>query len=204
VADWQVIQGDFREKGNQIADESVDLIFTDPPYDKKTVPLYKDLAQLGQRVLKQNGSLLCYAGHYALPEIMNLMAPYLRYWWIISLRYTSCARLPGKWVLVNWKPILWFVKGGRRDHCYVIDGFSPMKPEKGLHPWQQPVSEALFYIEQLTSEKDMVLDPFMGSGTTGCACVMSERDFIGIDISEDCCNISSKRIAEVVMQKVLI
>jgi len=39
-----------------------------------------------------------------------------------------------------------------------------------------------------------VLDPFMGSGTTGCACVLEDRDFIGIEMSEEYFEIAKKRI----------
>lgn len=39
----RLIQGDFREKGKEIPDNSIDLIFTDPPYDEESLPLYRDL-----------------------------------------------------------------------------------------------------------------------------------------------------------------
>ena len=57
----QLYQGDFREVGQQIPDQSIDLIFTDPPYmDEDSLDLYRGLAELGNRVLKDGGSCLCY------------------------------------------------------------------------------------------------------------------------------------------------
>ena len=49
-------------------------------------------------------------------------------------------------------------------------------------------------IKMLTYKGDVILDPFMGSGTTGVACKELERSFIGIDISEEYCEIAKKRI----------
>ena len=56
----EVYVGDFREKGHEIADNSVDLIFTDPPYAGEYVPLFGDLAQFAARVLIDGGSLITY------------------------------------------------------------------------------------------------------------------------------------------------
>ena len=47
-----------------------------------------------------------------------------------------------------------------------------------------------FYGKTWSNEKDVVLDPFMGSGTTGKMAILSNRDFIGIDISKEYCEIS--------------
>jgi DNA modification methylase len=59
-------------------------------------------------------------------------------------------------------------------------------------------------IERYTNEGDIILDPFMGSGTTGVACVQTGRNFIGIEISEEYFRIAEKRIAEAQMQPRLI
>jgi transcriptional regulator with XRE-family HTH domain len=64
-----VIAGDYRDKGPAVADNSVDLIFTDPPYNAKTVPQYADLARFAARVLVPGGSLITYLGHYAIHDV---------------------------------------------------------------------------------------------------------------------------------------
>jgi len=59
-------------------------------------------------------------------------------------------------------------------------------------------------IENYTNEGDTILDPFMGSGTTGVACVQTGRNFIGIEIDPTYFAIAEKRIAEAQMQPRLI
>jgi DNA modification methylase len=55
-------------------------------------------------------------------------------------------------------------------------------------------------IEKVSSKGDTILDPFMGSGTTGVACVQTGRNFIGIEIDEKYFAIAQKRIAEAQLQ----
>jgi len=181
----------------QIEDESVDMIFTDPPYSEDSISLYGDLAKLGARVLKPGGSLICYAGHYALPEIFSLMTPHLRFWWTLACEHGgNSARLPGKWVFVGWKPMLWFVKEGRRDKEYVADIFKSTQPDKSLHEWQQDTSEAAYYIEHLTGQGDIVLDPFCGSGTTLVAAINLGRLIIGVDQDRESIETTRERLDE--------
>ena len=68
----RVIVGDYREQGAAIDDGTVDLIFTDPVYHREAIPEYGDLAQFAARKLVDGGSLICYVGHYAIPEILPL------------------------------------------------------------------------------------------------------------------------------------
>jgi site-specific DNA-methyltransferase (adenine-specific) len=49
-------------------------------------------------------------------------------------------------------------------------------------------------VEYLTNEGDLVLDPFLGSGTTAVACRLLNRNYIGIDISPEYCEIARKRV----------
>lgn len=72
--------------------------------------------------------------------------------------------------------------------------------EARVHPTQKLVSLMAWLIEQYTQPGDLVLDPFMGSGTTGVACVRTGRRFIGIEISEQYFKIAQRRIAEAQMQ----
>ena len=65
--------GDMKTLGENIADNSIDLIFTDPPYNEASLSLYGDLARLADRVLKPGGSLITYVGHYALFKINDLI-----------------------------------------------------------------------------------------------------------------------------------
>jgi len=72
-----------------------------------------------------------------------------------------------------------------------------------LHPTQKPIPVMEWCILHLTNEGDTILDPFMGSGTTGVACVKLNRNFIGIEINPDYFAIAQKRIADAQMQQAL-
>lgn len=63
-----------------------------------------------------------------------------------------------------------------------------------VHPTEKPINLMEFYINNSTNENETVLDPFMGSGTTGVACKNLNRDFIGIEMQEDYFNIATKRV----------
>lgn len=73
------------------------------------------------------------------------------------------------------------------------------KIRKGsLHPTQKPVALLEYLIKTYTNEGETVLDNCMGSGSTGVACVNTNRNFIGIELDENYFNIAKKRIEEVI------
>jgi site-specific DNA-methyltransferase (adenine-specific) len=73
------------------------------------------------------------------------------------------------------------------------------------HPTVKPLA-LMRYLVRLTKTPTggLVLDPFAGSGTTGMACVMEGRDFVGVELDESYCAIARARIAEAAMQRVLL
>ena len=73
---------------------------------------------------------------------------------------------------------------------------SPKKHEKkfGRHPTQKPLELINRILLATTKEQDYVLDPFAGSGTTGLACKINNRNFIGIEIEKNYVSLSKKRI----------
>ena len=91
--------------------------------------------------------------------------------------------------------IIFFHKGrrfinGKRD-SNVLE-FAKTKNE--LHPTQKPVDMLEFMIEKFSDESDTILDPFMGSGSTGVACINTGRNFIGMELDETYFNIAKERI----------
>ena len=67
--------------------------------------------------------------------------------------------------------------------------------ERGtLHPTQKPVDLLEYLIKTYTNEGALILDNCMGSGSTGVACVNTNRDFIGIELDKDYFNIAKQRI----------
>ena len=71
------------------------------------------------------------------------------------------------------------------------------KRDRGLHPTQKPVALLEYLIKTYTNEHGLVLDFTMGSGSTGVACVNTNRKFIGIELDENYFNIAKERIKEV-------
>lgn len=65
---------------------------------------------------------------------------------------------------------------------------------KKKHPTEKPVELINIFVKNSSNENDLVLDPFMGSGTTGVACINSNRKFIGIELDENYFNIAQERI----------
>jgi len=65
---------------------------------------------------------------------------------------------------------------------------------RGLHPTQKPVALMEYLIRTYTNEGETVLDNCMGSGTTGVACVNTNRNFIGIELDKGYFDIATERI----------
>lgn len=72
--------------------------------------------------------------------------------------------------------------------------------EKAGHPTQKPVKLMQWCLSFLPDGIEIILDPFMGSGTTGVACAKMGRKFIGIELDEDYYNIACKRIEDAYKQ----
>ena len=77
---------------------------------------------------------------------------------------------------------------------------SPKKIEKefGKHPTQKPLQLLDYIIKASTNEKDLVLDPFNGSGTTGVSCISNNRNYIGIEKDKSYCKLSAKRFSKMI------
>ena len=189
--------GDFREISSNIPDASVDLIFTDPPYDRKSIQLYDGLGEFAARVLRPGGSLITYVGQIQLPDAVADLAKHLRYWWTCSCYHSDAkSRMTEYGIVVGWKPMLWFVKETRGDkHTFISDVVSGAR-EKSHHEWQQSEAEARYFIELLTEQDGFVVDPFCGGGTTPVACIALGRKWAAFEIDEANLASASVRIAE--------
>ena len=72
--------------------------------------------------------------------------------------------------------------------------FKSITGKSCLHPTQKPVDLLEYLIRTYTNENDLVLDFTMGSGSTGVACINTNRKFIGVEINEKYFNIAKDRI----------
>jgi DNA methylase len=184
----------------RLAPESTPLVFTDPPYHDDTLPVYADLGRLAAQTLTPGGSLITYAAHHRLPEIVGMLqqAGLTFFWPIVMLHTGRQARMTEYGIVVTYKPLLWFVKGSFRCRdamTFVTDSIASA-PEKDLHPWQQGTIEARYYIEQLTQPGDLVVDPFCGGGTTAVAALQAHRQWITCDVDEASVILARRRVME--------
>ena len=89
-----------------------------------------------------------------------------------------------------------------KSYPKTIKRFKSVPNSKGrLHPSQKPVALLKYLIKTYTKENDIVLDFTMGSGSTGVACMETNRKFIGIELDEKYYDIAKQRINEASEQK---
>lgn len=94
------------------------------------------------------------------------------------------------------KPRKRIAEYGRRGNIWKIATVASYHESTG-HPAQYPVQLATDHIISWSNENDTVLDVFMGSGSTGVACLNTGRKFIGIELDKEYFNIAEKRINKV-------
>jgi hypothetical protein len=176
--------GDCRVVLADIADNSVPLILTDPPYGDDAEPLYHWLAQWAQRVLIPGGSLICYTGQSRLDRDVAILSERLRYWWLLIMPHDESQRLPGKFVIANFKPVLWYVKDHRRGRSLLPDVLRSPERDKAQHEWGQGDGGVGSIIEHLTEPGELILDPFAGTATWGRRAHSMGRRWIGADIAK--------------------
>jgi hypothetical protein len=174
--------GDFRDLSVELKDDSVDLVFTDPPYDDESLPLYGQMGEVAARVLKPGGSLITYCGHMQLLKAGVALEKHLRFWQpLCCLHAGPYARLTEFGAVAMFKPMLWFVKGTRSDKHTFIDLVVTGQREKDHHPWQQAEAEAAYFIETLSPPLGFVVDFFAGGGTTIVAARRLGRAAVGYE-----------------------
>lgn len=184
--------GDFRKIGKIVEDNSVDLIFTDPPYDRESIPLYGALAEFAARVLKPGGWCITYSGHHILPDVFALMTPHLAYAWMFATLNThGTATMQPLKLFITWKPILAFYKPPRTVLWKTFrDSLIAAAPEKtedlitGTANWQQPVMHAEYFIEPMCPMGGIVVDPMIGNGTTAIAAKHLKRQCVGFELDK--------------------
>ena len=255
----RIFHGDAMEIMRSIPDESVDLIFADPPYNlsndgftchagrrvsvnkgqwdkskgiEQDYEFHYNWIEACRRVLKEDGSLWVsgtyhsiYACGFALQSqgwhLLNEIcwykpnaAPNLAcrmfaasHETLIWARKTKKAKHKFNYELMKkteWAGDL--IKKPNRQMRSVWAINTPKNREKkyGKHPTQKPESLLERIILACTDEKDIVLDPFCGSATTGVAAVRNDRNFIGIDSEEEYLSkIAVKRLHDVREQEKL-
>ena len=155
------------------------------------------------RVLKEGSHCYIMTNHVNLIEMINI-AKKCGFHFIKSLIWDKGNKIMGQCYMSQFEYILFFRKGKHKriNNCGTSDILSiPNKKTKGedgknLHDTEKPIELMRILIENSSQEDDMIFDPFMGSGSTGIACMNANRKFIGIELDNNYFDIASKRIEE--------
>lgn len=175
---------------------SVDMIFTDPPYHEESLGLYDHLAQLARHVLKPGAYLMTYCGKMFLPQIHDaLRAAGLEYVWEFCVFQPDSNLKIQKYHLFGaWRPILAYRKPGQTTTQEWVPDSMHGTRNKEFHEWGQQIEPPLKYINAYTLPGEIVLDPFIGGGTTAVACRQLGRHYIAFDKEESAVKMSLSRL----------
>lgn len=188
---------DCIEGMKHINDNSIDMIFTDPPYGKDGIYLYEKIAKEGKRILKDGGIAVFYASDYWIDKIFVDCLKHLDYFYLFHrINNRGNASIFPRKVFAGGKSILVFSKGKPKTFTWINNVISDKSLEKDLHlkNWQQSISDATKFIEAYSNKNDLILDPVIGSGTTAIACLENNRNFIGFEIDKEQYDIAIDRI----------
>ena len=225
MSDYKLINGDCIKEMQKLIDDGVkvDLIVTDPPYlmnystnrrknkehdfckpilNDDNFELIKDIMPLLFELLNDGGAvyMFCNANHidYFKQQVeqhfklKNLLIWVKNSW--------SAGDLKGAYAKQT-EFILYAVKGrhilnGRRDSDVLY--YNRVVGNEQLHQNQKPLDLCKFLINKSSQPNDVVLDCFMGSGTTGVACQELNRNFIGIELDAEYYEMAKQRIKSII------
>ena len=186
--------GDCLEVMTTLEDGSVDAVITDPPYGMKKAKWDMHIVPI-ENWLPDARRLGVVATFCGVQGIYDYPKPD---WVLAWVRMGSTQRNGKLRGFNNWEPILAY--GIDRLSNDVIKVSNQRGKDEKDHPTQKPQKLMRMVIERFTKDGDTILDPFMGSGTTGVACVQTGRNFIGIEIEPKYYEIAEARIAEAQLQ----
>jgi len=188
----------------QMPENSVDLVLTDPPYgigaskgvggygiaktnkyndnwDKKrpSKKVFNDILSIGENAI-------IFGGNYFAD-----LLPLSTHW--IFWDKKGCMKFKNPY---SDGELIWTSYNYKRTKKYICiqQGFIRDDKSKRVHPTQKPIPLIISLLKDYSNENDLVFDPFLGSGTTAVACEQLNRKWIGIEISEEYCEIAKKRI----------
>jgi 16S rRNA G966 N2-methylase RsmD len=180
-----------------IKDNTIDWIFTDPPYPEESIGLYADMARSASKWLKPGGSVLAMAGQSFLPRVLAALAEGdLEYNWTLAYLTPGgqAAQMFPRKVNTFWKPVLWFTKGayaGRWIGDVVKSDVNDN--DKQFHHWGQSESGFADLLRRFVKRDDVVCDPFMGGGTTGVVAMSLGCNFVGVEKDASTFEIAKKK-----------
>ena len=200
----RLLLGDSHEVLPAMEAGSVDAVITDPPYPRKFEHVWQALGEPAFRVCKENAFLATLLGHYQLPLVLDtIRAGGWEFYWVGMLSGNKSAIMHGFKVKCCSKPSLVFRKGSARPFRIWRDdwgkyvGDAPWRKAKTAHGWGQPAESMYEPISAFTEEDGLVLDPFLGGGSTAAACIWMHRRFIGVELERESFDVAVSRCKDV-------
>lgn len=154
------------------------------------------------RILKDGTHCYIMCNHTNLIDFMYEIR-LSKFHFVKSLIWDKCNKIAGQYYMNSFEYILMLRKGKGRpvNDCSVPDiircpNIKTKINNENIHDSQKPCSLFELLINQSTKSGDIVLDPFIGSGTTALACLITNRKFIGIEKDVEYFNLSQNLIKE--------
>ena len=222
VSSVNLIHGDCLEHMRSMPAGSVDAVVTDPPYgigyqsnmrkNKFSHMANDDITNaiwlpFMVNIIKPGGSLYCFSRWDVLGTWKSLMEFFgleVRNCIVWDKELGGMGNLKGAYA-PSHEMILFATRGNpnlKRKRPRDVIRTQRIGGSR-CHPTEKPVEVLEELILNSTLPADVVLDPFMGSGTTGVACVNLKREFIGIELDETYFELAQKRIREAGAQMAL-
>ena len=182
----QIVTGDARTLAERIPDASVDLVFTDPVYER--IEDYIWLAETAARVLKPDRACLVWIATTQLEAVMSAMhGRGLDYrWQLIHYKPGRVKEKFGAAGFCKYESLLWYDKGRlpRRRWMDVFQSmpFQSKLPMELSHEWAKNPDALADVVENFSRLGDVVYDPFTGGGTVPAVCTILHRDWIASEI----------------------
>jgi site-specific DNA-methyltransferase (adenine-specific) len=197
---------DCLEGMKEIEDKSIDLIITDPPYGKKASKgtngfgTAKNRRYVGEwdnnipskeifnEMLRISKNVIVFGGNY----FAHILPP-SNHWVVWDKKGDIAFKNPFadcELIYTNFnKPI--------KKIVFKQQGFITDSKDIRYHPTQKPSELLQILIERYSKENDIILDCFIGSGSTAIACINTNRRFIGFELDTGYFNIANERIIAV-------
>lgn len=161
------------------------------------------------RLLKKGGSMIVFMSLIRIETIVEIAEKYGFYYkttgiWHklnpmprnMNLHFVNSTEA---WLYFTYKKRTGtFNNNGKVIHDFIETSLTTSTEKKyGKHPTQKPLSLINQLVTILSNENDLIVDPFMGTGTTGVSALSNNRDFIGIEIEKKYFEIAQKRIEDI-------
>ena len=183
-----MLQKDINKKGQVFTHNNIDCSMYAPEF---------------YRLLKDGSHCYVMTNHINLIKMLNTFTD-CGFHFIKSLVWDKGNKIMGQYYMSQFEYILFFRKGKgvKINNCGTADILSipnkKTKDENGknLHDTEKPVELMKILIENSTQENGIVIDPFVGVGSTALACIKSNRQFMCCELDECYCDIAKDRIEE--------